>query len=657
MSIGLLAARRISLTLAALVLISLIPAGPIDASANSRSLYDRLGHGYLGLDTNLRSPSHISAWSIDAYLAQQTVLPPLGHAFKSAEQKYDVNALYLLAHAMHETAFGTSFISLRYRNLFGWNAADRDPVALATRFRSYAASIDFVSSQVSTLYLTDSGKWWGGAPTLRGMRYYASDPHWAQAIVDIANSIVLPTLSSRKIRFATPKATGPMSTGTSARVTVATSAGSLPDGLRAAYRFVPVAVVEAGSRTGAMPKINPSFKPAIGSTKSGRLTVKVDAPTRPGRYRLELALRDSDGSILTEYGVPSIPPLAVRVYGSDAVTYTIAQSSSGIGITVKNVGRRLIEAGDTTATEAALAAGATAAAAGATGSGSAVDSTVLSAWLIRPDGGAIPIATVPLGEDLAAGKSWTTHLPAALLEDVGEGVLLVRLQVAGAPNRLGGSPPGVFMLSPNEDADAASLSEPGPGGIDRGPASSDAPAAQAGASPGALVPATPPSESAGGSPGISITAVTPVDTIPVHALARKVQGRATARFQGFESSKSVSPSIEPVIDVAYSETFDAAAGAAIVHVTNIGHVTITAGPAPAVRAWEHRGHDRPGIAAGDGGTRVGSRNGSDRASPPAAPGPAPGRKRGYPDRAAADDRHRPIHVPGRGEDRPRRGRE
>ena len=54
------------------------------------------------------------------------------------------------------------------------------------RFPTFAASVDYVAQQIAQQYLSQTGKFYGGAATLRGMHYYASDPHWAQAIVGIA---------------------------------------------------------------------------------------------------------------------------------------------------------------------------------------------------------------------------------------------------------------------------------------------------------------------------------------------------------------------------------------------------------------------------------------------------------------------------------------
>jgi hypothetical protein len=496
LTLGLAAARRFSLVGALLLLLTIAPVTPA-VTGQSASPYTTLGHGWLSVNTNLRSASHISAWSIDQYLARNTALRGLGHAFKSAETKYDVNALYLLAHAMHETAFGTSYIAQRYRNLFGWNAFDRDPTGLATRFPTYAAGIDYVAAQISLQYLSPTGKFYGGAATLRGMHHYASDPQWAMLIARIANGIVLPTLATRDIAFREPEV-GDASTGKPVVVTIATDQGTLPDGLEAAYRWVPVAVVEAGTPSGTVPPADPDFRPAKGAATDDQLRVTVTAPARPGRYRLELQLRDSDGTELTEYDVPEIPDAAVRVYGADAVSYAITATDTGLAITVTNEGTRTIPA-------------TVAVAGGASGAVPTTVPTILSAWLVGPDGTPGLIARAPLTANLKPGASWTADVAApdaALLP----GVLVVRVEVGGPGPRLGGSPPGVFRLAadgsavrpdPSASADPSGSSDPTASAL---PSASVDPSATA-------APSTPPDPFPSGSP------VTPSPASPAPSAA------------------------------------------------------------------------------------------------------------------------------------------
>ena len=157
------------------------------------------------LDTNLLSVSGVSAWAIDEYLKATTSLPPLGTAFIAAEKRYGVNARFLLAAAMHESAWGTGYISRKKHNLFGYNAYDRDPLRFATAFATYAANIDATARFIKEAYLTRGGRWWGGRPTLRSMQQFWSSSHrWGIGVSRIATSIHLDSLAGRSIRFAAP---------------------------------------------------------------------------------------------------------------------------------------------------------------------------------------------------------------------------------------------------------------------------------------------------------------------------------------------------------------------------------------------------------------------------------------------------------------------
>jgi beta-N-acetylglucosaminidase len=139
------------------------------------------------VDTDLTKPSGETAARLNTFL-QGTALANLGDAFMAAESNYRVSARYLLAHAIEESAFGTSRIAQDKHNLFGYGADDAHPYQDAYTFASFAACIDFVAHMVAQNYLSPSGPYYHG-PTLRGMNVtYASDPSWADNIARIARS-------------------------------------------------------------------------------------------------------------------------------------------------------------------------------------------------------------------------------------------------------------------------------------------------------------------------------------------------------------------------------------------------------------------------------------------------------------------------------------
>src|SRR5262245_54010960 len=101
---ALLRSRRLLPALLAAMLLTTLAVVPAEARMPHARPY-RIG-GPIRLDTNLLSRSGASAWAIDAYLAANTSLPPLGTAFMAAERKYGVNARFLLAAALHESGWG-----------------------------------------------------------------------------------------------------------------------------------------------------------------------------------------------------------------------------------------------------------------------------------------------------------------------------------------------------------------------------------------------------------------------------------------------------------------------------------------------------------------------------------------------------------------------
>ncbi|MDY0395610.1 glucosaminidase domain-containing protein [Virgibacillus halophilus] len=113
-------------------------------------------------------------------------LATLGDSFIAAQNQYGVNALYLLAHAIHESAWGSSAIAQTKYNLFGFGAVDSDPYNGAKKFNSYQDGINYVAQYVAHQYQNPKGSYYHGAMLgnkAAGMNAkYASDPLWGQQI-------------------------------------------------------------------------------------------------------------------------------------------------------------------------------------------------------------------------------------------------------------------------------------------------------------------------------------------------------------------------------------------------------------------------------------------------------------------------------------------
>ncbi|MHB1682682.1 MAG: glucosaminidase domain-containing protein [Bacilli bacterium] len=141
---------------------------------------------------NLESPSTLTAAQINAFFAANaspsSVLQNSGQYFIEAQQTYGVNAQYLVAHAIIESAWGTSYFAENRNNLFGYMAYTSNPNAAAT-FRSVEYDINFQGWFVRNSYLDANGPFYNG-PNLDGMNVdYATDPYWANSIARIMSQI------------------------------------------------------------------------------------------------------------------------------------------------------------------------------------------------------------------------------------------------------------------------------------------------------------------------------------------------------------------------------------------------------------------------------------------------------------------------------------
>ena len=344
------------------------------ASAEARTTAYQPG-GRITLDTRLLSQSGLSAWAIDEYLKSATSLPPLGSAFLAAERTYGVNARFLLAAALHESGWGKSHIARVKHNLFGFTAYDHCPSTCAGAFKSYAEGIDGVAAYMKESYLVRSGRWWGGAPTLRAMqKRWSSSGRWGESVSRIANSLHFGSLGERHVGFGTPLPVGVIHSGIPAAFDLDWK-GRLPGGVTILATWTPVApevgpgVPVSGvtpdlpaSGTTAEPKPAATATPGLAATPlavAAPLAVKatetrataskvrliVDTPATPGPYTVSIEARDSDGSPLPSRDRLAIPVVNVIVWAERSVAYAIdAIPGYGYAISVTNMGVAAIPA-------------------------------------------------------------------------------------------------------------------------------------------------------------------------------------------------------------------------------------------------------------------------------------------------------------------------
>lgn len=138
-----------------------------------------------GLRTGFNmSPAEINAW-IEQKAPAGSVMRGMGQAFHEAAKQTGLDVRYLVAHAAHETAWGTSRIVKDKANWFGIAAYDSSPYSSAYSYKDYGAGIiegakwlldNYINAGQNTLYLMNHGHSWHN---------YASDPEWDEKIARI----------------------------------------------------------------------------------------------------------------------------------------------------------------------------------------------------------------------------------------------------------------------------------------------------------------------------------------------------------------------------------------------------------------------------------------------------------------------------------------
>ena len=159
---------------------------------------DGINFGTFKLDhpfqfSNLKSRTNYTAADINRLYsimgASDSKLAGKGATFKAAEQRYGVNALYLVAHSALESVWGRSKIAKDKNNFFGITAYDDTPYTSATKFDNVDSGIMGAARWINSRYLHNSGYPANGAylgNKAGGMNVnYATAPYWGESIASI----------------------------------------------------------------------------------------------------------------------------------------------------------------------------------------------------------------------------------------------------------------------------------------------------------------------------------------------------------------------------------------------------------------------------------------------------------------------------------------
>ena len=141
---------------------------------------------------DLRKPTNYTAAELDKVYSLMNIngsrLAGKGSVFKEAEKRYQVNALYLMAHSALESAWGRSQIAKDKNNFFGIAAYDTAPYDSAKSFDNVDKGILGAAKWIRENYI-DEGRTHLGNKSSGMNVLYASDPYWGEKIASIMMTI------------------------------------------------------------------------------------------------------------------------------------------------------------------------------------------------------------------------------------------------------------------------------------------------------------------------------------------------------------------------------------------------------------------------------------------------------------------------------------
>ncbi len=165
--------------------------------------------GTYTLDSSLKLPVNVSGAQLDAFIGAvypESPLLGLGETWVQAGEYYRINPIYLMAHAIHSSQWGTSSTASQTHNLYNWGASATCQQECIQSYPDVASGIFAVTELLNRNYLSPGGSDYRGA-TLRDMQHaYADDPDWATSVVSymnwVAEFLAIETLQATRDPYA-----------------------------------------------------------------------------------------------------------------------------------------------------------------------------------------------------------------------------------------------------------------------------------------------------------------------------------------------------------------------------------------------------------------------------------------------------------------------
>ena len=148
---------------------------------------------------NLREKSNLSKEQIYNMLEGNN-LQELADEYYEMEQKYNVNAIFLMALNMEESGHGSSSLAVNNNNLGGIKSRYGGYAS----FDSWASSLEYIASLIDEMYLTETGAYYNGTSIYGVNVKYCIGGNWAENLNTIANELISkvePNINTNNIKI------------------------------------------------------------------------------------------------------------------------------------------------------------------------------------------------------------------------------------------------------------------------------------------------------------------------------------------------------------------------------------------------------------------------------------------------------------------------
>ncbi|WAB24960.1 amidase activity protein [Lysinibacillus phage vB_LfM_LysYB1] len=153
------------------------------------SNYTAVGKNANFMNQNLKQQSNMTAEDINKWIASKapkdSLLQGKGDVFMKAAMESGLDPRYLVAHAAHETGWGTSNIAKKKSNFYGIGAFDATPYASSYGYNNTDAGIIEGAKWISKNYADKGQNTLAKMRNNGGKHEYATDPLWDDKIAGI----------------------------------------------------------------------------------------------------------------------------------------------------------------------------------------------------------------------------------------------------------------------------------------------------------------------------------------------------------------------------------------------------------------------------------------------------------------------------------------